>query len=105
MCTLGWSLSMMRMSYYHCVKLEASGEQCSSTVPLMYLNLKSAVYGLVAASGGSPFMVPYYYKALIHAANKKSLQDAFDLCWCSNAYASQPHPLDGTGNVAHHTTT
>ena len=53
--TLGWSLSMMRMSYYHCVKLEASGEQCSSTVPLMYLNLKSAVYGLVAASGGSPF--------------------------------------------------
>ena len=51
------------------------------------------------------FMVPDHYKALTHAANKKSLKDAFDLCWCSNAYASQPHPLDGMGNVAHHTTT
>ena len=55
--------------------------------------------------GNLLFMVPDHYKALTHAANKKSLQDVFDLCWCSDAYASQPHPLDGTGNVAHHTTT
>jgi hypothetical protein len=60
---------------------------------------------LLQQVGDLHFMVSDYYKALIHASNKKSPKDAFDLCWCSNAYASQPHSLDGTGNVAHHTTT
>ena len=52
-------------------------------------SISSLSMDLLQQVGDLHFMVPDHYKALIHAANNKSLKDAFNLCWCSNAYASQ----------------